>query len=102
MVIHRKLLKYFNFGSSVSKWILTLYKNSSLRVNQGGNFSSPFKVECGCKQGDPLSPYIFILCAEILAIKIRNNNKIKGMKINNLEFLLTQFAYLGWIRNIFI
>lgn len=87
-----KVFKFFNFGPSVIKWISTLYKNSSLRVSQGGNFSSPFKVERGCKQGDPLSPYIFIICAEILAIKIRNNDKIKGIKIDDFEFLLTQFA----------
>ena len=35
---------------------------------------------------------IFILCAEILAIKIRNNEKIKGIKINNKDFVLTQYA----------
>ena len=57
-----------------------------------GNFSSPFRLECGCKQGDPISTYIFILCAEILAIKIRNNEKIKGIKINNIDFKLVQFA----------
>ena len=39
-----------------------------------------------------MSPYIFILCAEILAIKIRNNKNIKGLKINNNEFKLSQFA----------
>ena len=39
-----------------------------------------------------MSTYIFILCAEILAIKIRNNEKIKGIKINNIDFKLVQFA----------
>ena len=34
--------------------------------------------------------YLFILCAEILAIK--NNKKIKGIKINNKELILTQYA----------
>ena len=63
------VFKFYNFGPSVIKWISTLYKNSCLRVSQGGNFSSPFKVERGCKQGDPQSPYIFIICAEVLAIK---------------------------------
>ena len=46
----------------------------------------------GCRQGDSLSPYIFILCVEILAIRIRNNKKIKGININNTEFKLSQFA----------
>ena len=49
-------------------------------------------MKSGCKQGDPISPYIFILCAEILAILLRKNEKIKGIKIGNLEFLLAQYA----------
>ena len=49
-------------------------------------------MECGCKQGDHISPYIFILCAEVLSIILRKNKKIKGIKIGNLEFLLAQYA----------
>ena len=87
-----KTLTFFNFGPSINHWISTLYKKSSLQVNQGGNFSSPINVKCGCRQGDPISPYIFILCAEILATILRKNKKIKGIKIGNLEFLLAQYA----------
>ena len=88
----REVLTYFNFGPSIIQWILTFYKNTQVTINQGGNLSSFFNTECGCKQGDPISPYIFILCAEILAIKIRGNEKIKGIKINNKDFILTQYA----------
>ncbi len=62
------------------------------RVLQCGHLSSFFNVGRGCRQGDPLSPYIFILCAEILAIKIRNKNRIKGIMINNTEIKLSSFA----------
>ena len=54
--------------------------------------SNFFKVERGCRQGDPISPYIFILCVEILAIKIRQSNDVKGIIIDGEEYKISQFA----------
>ena len=82
----------FNFGPSIQRWISVFLKSTPIRVNQSGKFSSPFRLERGCKQGDPISTYIFILRAEILAIKIRNNETIKGIKINKFDFKLVQFV----------
>ena len=59
-----------------------------------GYLSDFFKIERGCRQGDPLSSYVFISSAEILSINIRNNKHtcIKGIRINQTEFKLSQFA----------
>ena len=45
----------------------------------------------GCRQGDPLSPYIFLLYAEILARLFKSSKDIKGIKIGE-EYTLSQFA----------
>ena len=86
------VLKYFRFGDSIISWVNLFYRNAMLCVNQGGNLSSFFNIGRGCRQGDPLSPYIFILCSEILAIKIRNNKNIKGITIGKNEYKLSQYA----------
>ena len=80
-----KVLKIFNFGPSIITWITVLYKNSCSAVTQCGPLSPFFKLGQGCRQGDPISPYLFILCAEILSVRIRNNKNIKGIKIDNVE-----------------
>ena len=86
------VLKIFNFGESIINWVKVFYNDINSAVIQGGNLSEFFHIERGCRQGDPLSPYLFILCAEILALKIRENKKIQGIKVTHIEHKLSQFA----------
>ena len=39
-----------------------------------------------------MSPYIFLLCAEILGILIRKNEEIKGISVGDSEFIISQYA----------
>ena len=61
-------------------------------MNQCGNLSSFFGIGRGCRQGDPVSTFLFFLCAEILEIMIRNNMNISGIIINDKEHKLSQYA----------
>ena len=47
--------------------------------------SEGFSVSRGVRQGFPLSPCIFVIAVELLAIAVRHNVKIKGIKENGVE-----------------
>ena len=85
-------MKFFKFGDSIKNWIQIFYSNIKSCVTVNGQISKWFRICRGCRQGDPLSPYLFILCAEILALMIRKNQNIKGIKIRDTEYLVSQYA----------
>ena len=87
-----KVLQAFNFGPSFIQWIRTFYSNISSCVINNGFTTDYFNVGRGVRQGDPLSPLLFILGLEILACSIRQNDKIQGIKIRNAEVKLSLFA----------
>ena len=87
-----KTLHKFNFSNGFINWIRTLNNNIWGAVMQCGTLSEFFKIERGCKQGDLISPYLFILCAHILTTLIESNHDIKGIEIDGLTIKLTQFA----------
>ena len=68
---HFKVLNAFDFGPSSIQWIRTLYSNVSSCTINNGFTSDCFAVGRCVRQGDPLSPLLFILGLEILACIIR-------------------------------
>ena len=86
-----KVLKAFGFGEVICRWIDIFYRKINSTVVVNVQTSSWFSIERGCRQGDTVSPYLFILCVEILATMIRVNVDIKRICINE-EHKISQFA----------
>ena len=82
----------FGFTQKFIKWIKLFNTNIKASILQFGFLSDFFSIERGCKQGDPLAPYLFLLCAQILCLLISQNRLIKGIIIGSTNFKITQFA----------
>ena len=87
-----KTLKFFNFGEDIIRWVKTFYTDITSCVSVNGRYSEYFDIMRGVRQGDPLSPYLFLLCAEILSYLLKENENIKSLKIKDKEAFLSQFA----------
>ncbi|KAL9673493.1 hypothetical protein QQ045_029752 [Rhodiola kirilowii] len=90
------LLLRFGFDA---KWVDTVlnYVSSvryALRIN--GETTETFRPERGLRQGDPLSPYLFILCSEWLSrslSKLQCDGSISSLKIHRRAPLITHLMF---------
>ena len=53
-----------------------------------GNISTPFDIKSGCRQGDPISGYLFIMVMEILALMLPKGKLKPYNTSTGLEHLL--------------
>lgn len=89
------LLKRFGFDPDFCKWISTLYFGANMQIILNGWLTAPIPLLRGVRQGDPLSPLLYILCVEVLACQIRNSPKIQGFLLpcaNGKQFRVRQYA----------
>ena len=87
-----RALTFLGFGPDFSRWVQALYSNSKSCITNNGHCSSFFDVKRGVRQGDPLSPYLFILSLELMSAAIKNDASVNGIKINDSEYILSQYA----------
>lgn len=73
------LLSRMGFGPSFISWVKLLYTDVSSSIFINGYTSRSFKPSRGVRQGCPLSPLLYVLTMEVLAVNIRANSLIKGL-----------------------
>lgn len=73
------IAKIFNLGPSFLRWFQLLYQDQIAVVSIDGQVSGKIKIECGVRQGCPLSPLLFALAVEPFATTIHSQERIKGI-----------------------
>jgi len=66
----RDTLALFKFPNHLASLIMSCVSTSSISVLYNSGALKPFLPLRGIRQGDPLSPYFFILCMEVLGALI--------------------------------
>ncbi|GJU81535.1 reverse transcriptase domain, reverse transcriptase zinc-binding domain protein [Tanacetum coccineum] len=80
------IMVQMNFGSKLRKWISSCLSSVSVLVLINESPSKEFKMERGLKQGDPLSPFLFLIIAEVLQVMIIescNKGIFKGLSLDD-------------------
>lgn len=66
MIMHR-----FEFDNKWIKWIMECVTSAYVSVLNNGSPTDEFHLERGLRQGDPVSPFLFLVTAEGLRIMIK-------------------------------
>ncbi|GJU23372.1 RNA-directed DNA polymerase, eukaryota [Tanacetum coccineum] len=91
------VLSNFGFGAKWRSWIQGCLKSAMGSILVNGSPTSEFKFFKGLKQGDPLSPFLFILIMESLHLSFNNVVNAGLFKARSIGYatLHTPFNYLG-------
>jgi hypothetical protein len=84
----REMLLAFGFDKLWVTWILNLTSSDFFSILINGVPSHPFSPSRGIRQGDPLSPFLFIIMAEGLSRYIHStiaNNLLTGLPLHGIS-----------------
>ena len=74
-------LNHFGFGNRFVNTIRSLYLGSTAKIKANNILSESLNLNSGVRQGDPLSPMLFVLGIEPLIRAISDDPQIKGFSL---------------------
>ena len=90
------VLKEMGFDDKWRKWIRACLTTARVSILINGAPSKPFKMRRGLRQGDPLSPYLFVLMAEVLnrmLTKAVEQELFRGIQVGSQNVTLSHLQF---------
>ncbi|GKV35115.1 hypothetical protein SLEP1_g43429 [Rubroshorea leprosula] len=91
------IMMRMGFDATWRKWIMECLQSSLLFVLINGSPTRQFKTSRGLKQGDPLSPFLFLIVAEglngIISSTV-NNNLFEEMEVGTVDNDDSHFSHI--------
>ncbi|CAH0475294.1 unnamed protein product [Peronospora belbahrii] len=76
------VLDHFGFGPTFRAWIKTFYTQLSVSILLNVSPGDPFVLGAGVRQGDPLSPGLFVLFVEPMMNFLRSHFSCRGISVD--------------------
>lgn len=79
------VIREFGLGDNFTSWVEMLYARPTASVITNHDKSPTFPLHRSCRQGCPLSPLLFAIAIEPLAISIRNHPSITPFNVRTCK-----------------
>ncbi|KAL9673479.1 hypothetical protein QQ045_029737 [Rhodiola kirilowii] len=91
-----KIMLRLGFAEAWVKKVMFCTSSVSYRIRINDSISDVIKPKQGLRQGDPISPYLFLICAECITYAIKNHHSrglIEGVSICKNAPMITHLMF---------
>ena len=81
----REILRYFCFGRDWIEWVMNMVSLTFYSILLNGSPTRTLNPTRGIRQGDPLSPFLFIIMAKCLSWLIQAQSPNGEIKVLNIH-----------------
>lgn len=87
------VLRAWGFSDNFRKMIFGCVSSVQYTLLVNSSIVGKVTPAKGLRQGDPLSPYLFIMCTEVLSQLLNNNKNVQGIKLDKTAPAINHLLY---------
>lgn len=88
-----RTLHHIHLPNKITRLIYSMLTGSTTRIMVNGFLTNKVKIRRGTKQGDPLSPILFVLAIEPLLRTVEGYSRIEGLNIPGSQHFLKALMF---------